>query len=266
VQDQVAELITRFSEQQIATFMLVIARVAPLFLLAPMFSSKAVPARAKTIIALALALGMMPAAMSSLGNATVDMDVMPFAFLIVKEMVVGLAFSFALSVLQASIQAAGSLLDSLIGFSFGASVDPINGNQSTVMAQLYSMFAVVIFIAIDGDAWMIQGLARTYALVPVLGTPDIGSMVAGVQLAFSGIFAAAVEIAAPVMLAVILTDVAFGVVSKVVPQMNVYAVGFPAKMIVGILMIGVSLPFVAGWIHDELQQSVYMALRTLKVA
>ena len=72
--------------------------------------------------------------------------------------------------------------------------------------------------------------------------------------------------AAPVLLAVVLTDAAFGVVSKVVPQLNVFAVGFPAKVTVGLVVIGASLPFVAGWLDDELQRSVASALHALKVS
>ena len=100
----------------------------------------------------------------------------------------------------------------------------------------------------------------------MLGTPDIGSLVQGVQVAFSGIFGAALEVCAPVLLAVVLTDAAFGVVSRVVPQLNVFAVGFPAKVVVGLLLLGVSLPFVGGWIADGLQGSVASALHALRVA
>ena len=85
------------------------------------------------------------------------------------------------------------------------------------------------------------------------------------QEAFSGIFVPALEIAAPVVIAVTLTDAAFGVVSRVVPQLNVFAVGFPAKVTVGLLVLGVSLPFAAGWLSDELQRSVGAALETLRV-
>jgi len=68
------------------------------------------------------------------------------------------------------------------------------------------------------------------------------------------------------MLAVIITDAAFGAVARVVPQLNVFAVGFPAKVTVGLLIIGVSLPFAAGWISDQLQDSVSAALQSLRVA
>jgi flagellar biosynthetic protein FliR len=164
------------------------------------------------------------------------------------------------------VTAAGSLMDTMIGFSFGALVDPITGNNASVLSQAYALVGVAVFIAIGGDGWVIQGLNRTYELVPLVDYPALGSMVAGVQQAFSGIFVAALELAAPVVLAVVITDAAFGVVARVVPQLNVFAVGFPAKVTVGLLVLGVSLPFAAGWISDELQRSVAAALQSLRIA
>jgi flagellar biosynthetic protein FliR len=158
------------------------------------------------------------------------------------------------------------MMDTLIGFSFGALLDPISGVQSSIIAQLYGLVGVAIFIAIGGDGWVVQGLNRTYDVVPLLDYPVVGTLVAGVERAFTGIFVAALELAAPVLLAVLITDAAFGLVSRVVPQLNVFQVGFPAKVTVGLLVLGVSLPFAAGWIADELQRSIGVALQTLKVA
>jgi flagellar biosynthetic protein FliR len=259
----VNELLRQISEQQVAGFMLVLARIAPLFIVAPMFSSKMIPGRVKGIAAVGLAVGIAPLATA---DERVPIDVMSLVEIAAKELMVGLAFAFAISVLFAAVNAAGSLLDTLIGFSFGATVDPISGNNSSIVGQLYAFVGVAIFIAVNGDAWVIQGLYRTYELVPLVDAPSVASMAGGVQEAFSGIFVAALEIAAPVVIAVTLTDAAFGVVSRVVPQLNVFAVGFPAKVTVGLLVLGVSLPFAAGWLSDELQRSVGAALETLRVA
>jgi flagellar biosynthesis protein FliR len=259
----VNELLQQFSEQQVAGFMLVIARIAPLFLVAPMFSSKIIPGRVKGLAAVGLAVGIAPLATA---DEKIPLDVMSMGAIAAKELMIGLAFAFSIAVLFAAVSAAGALLDTLIGFSFGALVDPVSGTNSSVLGQLYSIVGVAIFIAINGDAWVIQGLYRTYELVPLVDAPSVASMVGGVQEAFSGIFVAALEIAAPVVLAVTLTDAAFGVVSRVVPQLNVFAVGFPAKVTVGLLVLGVSLPFAAGWLSDELQRSVGAALETLRVA
>ena len=258
----VNEILARFSEQEVAGFFLVLARVSPLFVLAPLFSSKMVPARARSIVAVGLAVGLMPV----VKHGHIDSDAVGYGALIVKEFIVGLAYAYTLSALFAAVQVAGALLDTLIGFSFGSLVDPLTGTQSSVLAQLYSLIGVAVFIAIGGDTWVIKGLARTYDAVPMLDAPAIGSMVHGAQVAFSGIFVSAVMITAPVLLALILTDAAFGVVSRVVPQMNIFAVGFPAKMLVGFTLISASLPFVSGFVADQLQLSVAAALHALKVA
>jgi flagellar biosynthetic protein FliR len=261
----VEQLIAGFAEQQVLTFALVLARVAPLFLLAPLFSSRTLPPRARTVCAIAIAVGITPVAAHAAGGAALPHDALGLTGLLVKELLVGMAFAFGLAALFAALSAAGSLLDTLIGFSFGGLVDPVTGTQSSVLAQVYAMVGVLVFIAINGDAWVIQGLARTYDAVPLLEAPHVGSLVEGAQVAFSGIFTAAVQVSAPVLLALVITDAAFGVVSRVVPQLNVFAVGFPAKVAVGLLIIGASLPFAAGWLSDELQRSVSTALQTLRV-
>ena len=257
------QVLAQFGEQQVATFLLVLGRIAPLFLLAPLFSSKLFPGRARGIAAVALAFGLAPVVSR---GAEIPLDIFMLGGLMLKEILVGLAYAFTLSALFAAVTAAGALLDTLIGFSYGALVDPVTGSQSSVLSQMYSLVGVLVFIAIGGDGWVIQGLGKTYELVPLLAAPEIGSMVAGAQAAFAGVFTSALMICAPILLALVITDAAFGVVSRVVPQLNVFAVGFPAKVAVGLLLIGVSLPFAAGWLADELQRSVGAALESLKIA
>jgi flagellar biosynthetic protein FliR len=254
----VNQLLAQLGGAQSAGFMLVLARVTPLFIVAPLFSSRQVPARVRTIVAVALAIGLTPIAMQ---GQQVPNDVLALFGMVLKELLVGLAFALTIALLFAAVASAGALLDMLIGFSFGAIVDPLTGNQSAVLTQLYGFVALAIFVAIDGDAWLIGGLARTFELVPLTSAPDVAALATGVVAAFTTIFAAALEVAAPVLLAVVITDVAFGVVTRVVPQMNVFAVGFPVKVVVGLLVVGASLPFVSGWISDELHASVAQALQ-----
>lgn len=255
--------IDQLGQNQLAGFILVLARVGPLFLLAPPFSSKMVPPRARGIIAVAFAVGLAPIALQ---GQSVPGEALQIVGLALKEVVVGLAFAFAIACLFAAFSTAGSILDTTIGFSFGSLIDPISNLQSGQMVQLYSMVAVAVFIAIGGDAWVIGGLARSYEVVPLLATPSLAALTAGAVTAFAGILTAALEVAAPVMLALILTDVSFGVVSRVVPQLNVFAVGFPIKIAVGLLVVGVSLPFVGGWLSDQLRLSVESALTSLRVS
>ena len=256
-------LIRQFGEQQAVGFVLTLARIGPLFVLAPMFSSRMVPARARVVVALALAIGLTPLAM---GDRKVPTDVLSIGGLMLKEILVGMAFAFAIAALFAAVSSAGSFLDTQIGFSFGALVDPVNNQQSGILTQVYGLVGVMIFVVIGGDAWLIRGLAETYELVSLSEMPNLGALISGAHIAFGHIFLAAIAVSAPVLLAVIITDAGFGVVSRVMPQLNVFAVGFPAKILVGFLLIGASLPFVAGWIGDQLTHSVGDALKSLKVA
>ena len=257
------QLLNQIGQQQLAGFILVLARVSPLFVLAPVFSSKMLPARARGVAAVALSFGLAPWA---LHGHHIPMDVMQLAGMVLKELLVGLSYAFALGAVFAAVSVAGSLLDTAMGFSMGSLIDPITGNQSTILNQLYAMVGVLIFIAIDGDHWMIEGLARTYQLLPMTKFPSINALVGGADKAFVSIFGSAIELAAPVMLAALLTDCALGLVARVMPQLNVFSVSFPAKIAVGLLVMGVSLPFVGGWISDQVQVSVSSALQSIHVA
>ena len=257
------ELLRQFGENQVAGFLLVLGRIGPLFALAPLFSSKSIPGRAKGVLAVALTVGIAPIA---LAGKTVPLEVGAFTELMLKEILVGLAYAFALMALFAAVATAGSFIDTLIGFSYGALVDPVTGNQSAVLTQAYILVGIMVLIAIGGDQLIIRGLARSYDLVPLLEMPSLPALVGGAQSAFVAVFLSALELAAPVVLAIVITDAAFGVVSRVVPQLNVFAVGFPAKVTIGLLIIGVSLPFTAGWMADELQRSVSTALQSVRMS
>ncbi len=256
-------ILQQLGEQQVLAFFAVLARVSPLFVLAPLFSSRLAPNRVKGVVAVALAIGLSPVVSR---GVELPEETWAIAGLVGKELLVGVAYAFALGALFAAISVAGSFLDTLIGFSYGGLVDPVAGTQTAVLAQLYGLVGLLVFLAIDGDAWVVQGLARTYELVPLDAMPSLPRMVAGAQDAFVGIFASAVQVAGPILLALIVTDAAFGVVTRVVPSLNVFAVGFPAKITVGLLLLGVTLPFVAGWLGDELERSVGEALRAIRVA
>jgi flagellar biosynthesis protein FliR len=257
------QLLRDIGQQQLAGFILVLGRVGPLFLLAPVFSSKLLPARARGVAAVAISFGLAPWA---LHGQHIPLDVMTFGGLMLKEVLVGLAYAFALGAVFAAVSVAGSLMDLTVGFSFGSLIDPITGNHSQLLSQLYAMVGILVFIAIDGDHWMIAGLARSYQLVPIDKFPSLGAIVGGADKAFVSIFASALELAAPVLIAVLITDTAMGIVARIMPQLNVFAVGFPAKIAVGLLIMGVSLPFVGGWIADQVQLSVNSALQSLHVA
>ena len=250
-------LLNELGSDKVTGFFLVLARVSPLFVLAPLFSSKMMPARVKGIVAVGLSIGLTPIAVH---GQTLPTDPMAVAGLLVVQVLVGLAFAFAVGMVLAAVEAAGSLTDMVAGFSFGSVVDPINGNPGGAMTNLYSLVGLAMFIAIGGDAWTLRGLQRTFDLVPLTKAPAIATLTSGVEQAFGTIFVAAVEVCAPVILALLVTDVAFGMVSRIVPQLNVFGVGFPMKVGVAMLVVTASLPFLGSFMSGQIANAVGTAL------
>jgi flagellar biosynthetic protein FliR len=258
-----SQILSKLEGNELAGFILVLARVTPLFFIAPLFSSQLIPARVRGIIAVGIAIGLTPIAMH---GQHIPSDPMLLVGLVIEGLLTGLGFAFTLAVLMAAVESAGALIDVVSGFSYGSLINPMNGQNSAVISRFYSLIGTLIFLIIGGDAWTLKGLDRTFALVPLTEGPRISSLVGGAEQVFSSVFAAALEIAAPVLVALLITDVAFGVVSRVVPQLNVFAVGFPTKVAVTLLVVGASLPFFANWISNQLTVSVSAALGALHVA
>jgi flagellar biosynthetic protein FliR len=240
-------------------FILVLCRVGGLFVLAPIFSTSMIPVRIKLMLAMAISLAIMPLAVH---GQTVPTDAGTLVGLMLKEIVVGLAFAFPMALVSAAVQAGASTLDTLIGFSFSSILDPVNNQQTAILGQFYSLFAVMVLVMTGGDHIMIEGMAASYHALPLTAYPQIGAVTAGMVNVLAQVFAIGLEIAAPALVALVITDAAIGLVSRAVPQMNVFVVGMPAKILVGMTVIAATLPFVSNQIQSMLQQSVVQALNT----
>ncbi len=134
-----------------------------------------------------------------------------------------------------------------------------------MLSQLYGLTGVMIFIAIGGDAWTLRGLTRTFDLMPLTRAPQLDPLISGVGQAAGSILTSAVEVAAPALLAVLITDVALGVVSRAMPQLNVFAVGFPLKVGISLLVVAAALPFLGSWMSNQIYESVNTALGALRI-
>ena len=257
------KLLSELAGNNLAGFILVLARVTPLFVIAPLFSSQIISPHVRGIVAVGISIGLAPIA---LHGQHIPTDALTLFELVIEGMLVGLGFAFTLAVLMAAVESAGSVIDVLSGFSYGALINPMDGQQTAVVNRFYSIVGTLIFLVINGDAWTLRGLARTFQLVPLTSAPRLTSLLGGAEQVFGTVFTAALEVAAPVLVALLITDVAFGIVSRVVPQLNIFAVGFPTKVAVALLVVGASLPFTANWISNQLSVSVGDALGALHVA
>jgi flagellar biosynthesis protein FliR len=219
-----------------------------------------IPMRIKLTLAMGISLALMPIAVH---GQTVPMDVGAFSLLLLKEIGVGLVFAFPMALVGAAVQAGASVLDTLVGFSFSSILDPVNNQQTAILGQFYTLFAVMVLLMSGGDHIMIEGLGASYRALPITAYPHIGALTAGALGAFAQVWTIGLEIAAPALVALVITDAAIGLISRAVPQMNVFVVGMPAKILVGMTVIAATLPFVSNQIQGALVQSVTQAVQTL---
>ncbi|MEN6358118.1 MAG: flagellar biosynthetic protein FliR [Armatimonadota bacterium] len=253
-----------FGIAQILTFLLVLARVGGIFTSAPIFGNTNVAPMVRICIALALTFVFLPMAQPW----SASFDLLPFFFAIIKEAMIGVLMGFLASLMFAAIQMAGAYIDLSMGFGFAQVVDPMTKEQNAVLGQLQNLAATLVFLAVNGHHIMIRGLADSFAILPLgqMGfSPETG---AGMMQIFGTIFLAALRIAAPVVGAIFLTDVALGILARTVPQLNVFVVGFPAKLTVGLVAMMAVLPIAVGvmvGLFSGMHGDIIALLKHLKV-
>lgn len=239
---------------QVVAFILVVARLSGLFLLAPVFSSQMIPGKIKIMVLLGLAATLTPIVQPD--PASIPIDGMPLLLAIVTESLIGLALGFSVSLVFSAVQVGASLIDTSIGFSMASLIDPLNNTQAAVLGSFYSMVATLSFLAVNGHYWMLAGFTRSFDVVPLGVAPDFDAMLGNSFELFSQLFAMAFQIAAPVLITLLLADVVLGIIARVVPQMNVFFVGIPLKIGVGLIVVIISLPAFSGFFERRLDDIV----------
>ncbi|HHY97481.1 MAG TPA: flagellar type III secretion system protein FliR [Firmicutes bacterium] len=233
---QIDDMLTR----QLIIFILLLARIGGMFIYAPIFGSFSIPVRIRVIIALALAGIMTPLLhMKSVGW---DGQPLSLALMVLDEIGVGLVIGFASALFILATQLAGQFIDLQIGFGFVNVVDPVSMRQVTIMGQVAYLLGTLIFLAIDGHHLLISAIAKSYEIVPPGTGVIFPAIKAGLLELFSGAFAIGFKIASPVIVALLLVDAAMGILARTVPQMNVFIVGFPLKIVGGLFLFALSLP------------------------
>jgi flagellar biosynthetic protein FliR len=231
-----------FSITHITTFLLVLARVGGIFTSAPVFGNVHVAPMVRVAIALSLAFVFFPIVQPHAPYS----DLFPFVFAVFREALVGLVMGFLAAMMFAAIQMAGAYVDLVVGFGFANIVDPMIREHNAVIGQFHNLVATLLFLAINGHHLMIRGLADSFRVLP-LGemalTPESAGNIANV---FAVVFVAALKIAAPIVGAIFLTDVGLGILARTVPQLNVFVVGFPAKLAVALFTLIIVMPAALG--------------------
>lgn len=215
--------------------MLAAVRITAFLMIAPPFSHGAIPARIKAMLAIGLSLAVG----TSLAPGYRSLDTAPFLGALVLQLAAGALLGFLVLAVFSAVQAAGSLIDVFGGFQLAQAFDPqsmVNGAQFT---RLFQLTAVVLLFASDGYQLIIAGLARSFAAVPVDGVFDIAGPAALMTDVVGQLLLAAVQIAGPLVLVLFLADVGLGLVTRVAPALNAFALGFPLKIALTLVLAGV---------------------------
>ena len=232
---------------ELPKFVLVFFRIVAVLWLVPVFPSRSISLPFKVGFAMVVAfllVNVVPVT-QPLGS-----DPYLLALLIAKEVMVGLVIGFVIRLMVVAVQAAGEIISLQSGFAFARVVDPGFGQQTTVLDQFHYLLAMMIFFAMDAHHMLIAALVRTFQELP-LGAASFSEGTLGYLVASTGkVFALGLRIGAPVIVALLLIEVSLGLLSRLIPQMNIFVEGLPLKVFITLTLIALSLSFVAPAIAD----------------
>jgi flagellar biosynthesis protein FliR len=253
------EAVDQLAAQWMPAFILVLARISGLFIFAPIFSSRLVPMRAKLLVALGISFAAAPIA----ATQALPTDLIELAALVVKELIIGSAIGLSVACVFSAVQFAGGLIDLTVGFSFANVMDPLQNTQISIVGQLYSLLASAVFLTIGGHTLLVGALVRSFDVVPVNGWPNFADLTAGVIHASAGLLAVGLALAAPIVVTLLVTDVAVGFLARIAPQMNIFGIELPAKVLATFALLIVTAPFLVEGIAGRFDTGLDFTLRLI---
>ncbi|PYG89835.1 flagellar biosynthetic protein FliR [Ruminiclostridium sufflavum DSM 19573] len=244
-------------------FLLVFVRMTGLFVIAPIFGRN-MPAYLK--IGIAFTTAVLMTSVIKVDNIIATDSYLLYAFYVIKEFLVGVVIGFVAYALFTSIYIAGQIIDMQIGFGMVNVFDPISNIQVPITANLYYMMAMLIFLATNGHHLLIKALYQSFTLVPI-GSAGVGpDMTENIIEVFRKMFSIGFKIAAPILAAILIADVVLGIISKTIPQMNVFVLGMPLKILVGLIIIMITIPafiYIVTMISDSINIEIFKFLKDM---
>lgn len=258
----------QFTEQNLIFFLLIAARISGIFISAPIFSSRNIQGRFKILFTLFLSLLVLPGLLQIYaGNASVAVPngFLPFLLCITMEVIIGLSIGFVMAIFFAIIQVAGQMLDTQIGFGIVNVMDPQTGIQLPVIGNFIQMLFTIVFFVSDLHHLFLMALINSFEILPLttaIVTPQSSILVLDL---FANMFEMAFKLAMPMIMTTLLVDVSMGMLARTMPQMNVFVVGIPLKLAVGIFMLSVLLPtyiYLIKVAYGGVSENIYKLLTT----
>jgi flagellar biosynthetic protein FliR len=218
-------------------------RLSGFLMVAPLFGQSLVPGRVKLVFALFMTLVLAPLSPPA---AFIDPFSATALLTAAQQLLIGVALGFVVQLVFDALLFAGQVIANTMGLGFATMVDPNRGASTVVVSQFFLILGLLLFLAVDGHLVLLSVLADSFRWLPP-GPAGLTAPAFATVAAWGGkIFSAGALIALPAVVGLLLVNLALGVVSRAAPQLNLFAVGFPASMLLGFAMLMLSLPSLQG--------------------
>ncbi len=248
-------------QNHIGVFLLVLARTSGIFLISPFFGSTNIPMQIKAGAVFFITIVLFPV-IDLQGTAMLPNSLLAYSMLIITELIIGWLIGFVGFVLFSAINLSGQLIDMQIGFAMVNVLDPTIGQTVPLVGSFLYNLCILIFLSTNGHYIILSALVESFSLIPPMTAHFDGKIVMFVINMVGNIFSTGIKLALPVLFAVLLTNVGLGVLARTMPQMNIFVVGIPAQIIVGIFVIGIMLPFYVIFL-DVIFNELYGSITTM---
>jgi flagellar biosynthetic protein FliR len=219
--------------QDLYLFIFVMIRVGAIFTVAPFFSSSFIPntVKAGLVVLLSFVISMSGMDFGEMLNST---DVIMF---VIHEVAIGMLIGLVSSIIFRGAQIAGGLVDFSGGLSMAQVYSPLTGGQASVYGRLFPMIALTVFVVMDGPMLFIQIIARSYETIPNIVELTSHGILVYVATVVSSCVSIGLQIAIPFVVMFLISDITLGLISRTIPQINVFILGIPLRFLIGVLMV-----------------------------
>jgi flagellar biosynthesis protein FliR len=236
----------------IERFALLLVRPGMLVMIAPGLSGQHIPAPAKVGLVALIALGLLPSV-----RVPAELPELSLAMVVAREAAIGMSLAFVLRALITGAEFAGHLSSAQIGFNYGATVDPQSGARNNMLAVLYGSLATLGFLAINGHHELLRALAASYAGLPIGAGHLNVSIVQAVRDILALVFIVGVRLAAPIVVVLLIVELAVGLISRASPSLSFQVIGYPIRILVGLVLLAALVGTIPA-VTNSLLESVLM--------
>lgn len=243
-------------------FLLIFARISGLMLIAPFYGSMNIPAQIK--IGLGGLISLILLNMIKVPTEAIPNQLLSYLLVLASEMMVGFIIGFIAYLVFIAIQLAGQSIDMQMGFGIVNVIDPQFGMPVPLMGNFKYILALLVFLTSNAHYFLLTALFNSYQMIPLTGFAYTGNVAQGLLQMFNGVFITALKISLPILAVLFVTELVLGLLARTVPQMNIFMVGMPLKIVVGMMALFLALPFyilLLGYLFDQSYSDILYFLK-----